>query len=60
MIQVERQIANPLAVEGLVTNTTIPKHGIDFKTLKSRRKASLEGPRYHSDVCRTGSIAWWL
>ena len=31
---------------GIGRNTTIPKHGIDFKTLKLRRKAKLEGPRY--------------
>jgi hypothetical protein len=49
--QVERQIANPLAVEGLVTLQTQPAlgvprgwlqtmHGIDFKTLSHAAKQS--------------------
>ncbi len=60
MIQVERQIANPLAVEGLVTNTTTTLHGIDFKPSGYAARRSLEEPRYYVHVCRTGSIAWWL
>ena len=70
MKQVERQIANPLAVEGLVPTTNTPAlgvprgwlqtmHGIDFKT-PPMRKLRWGIPDMNALACRTGSIAWWL
>ena len=68
--QVERQIANPLAVEGLVQ---IPLHQhsvfreagykpctVSILKPSATLQSKAEGPRYDTLACRTGSIAWWL
>jgi hypothetical protein len=56
--QVERQIADPLAVEGSVTTTIQP---CTVSILSPVIATSADGvPKAFPTYRRTGSIAWWL
>ena len=67
MKQVERQIANPLAVEGLVEyhqHSVFREAGYKPCTVSILSPVSAKAPtgypKHSPTYRRTGSIAWWL
>ncbi len=58
MKQVERQIADPLAVEGSVEYHQTCT--VSILRAPSQPKGQTGYPTDNAYACRTGSIAWWL